>query len=539
MKKSHFLIAGAAIIAAGGIATYLYFRNVALKVSSPLGIAQVVPESAIMATFFQPNQQALTKLQQFGTPEARKLIAQEFEKFKQENLAETNIDLEKDLKPWVGGVMLALCRCFSEGQDTEPVNILMVVGIKNKFEALKFANKLKGDEKSKVKERDYQGVTIREVTDNSGKIFNLAILGDYLAIAPVATAVEEAIDTFQGKAISMREDATESWQQNVGVENAIASIFIPNYSELMTAFADDLSEKEKLPASSLGQLQQIDSVVMAIGVDDAGLRLRAVTKLNSPLTEEQIQPVSGEVLKRFPAETMMLISGKGIGQAWSQFVAKSEGNKDLRKELDMVRKTFKDLNLDVEREVFGWMDGEFAVGLIGSNQGMLAQIGVGGGMILETSDRSMAEATLKKLNTMAVEKGGLAVKEKKVGALSVTEWQMAGLGAFLGYGWLDDDSLFVALGEPLISVMMAMSGDGLVGSGGFEEVVGSLPMPNQGYFYLDMDKTMVWANGFPLAKMMMSPDSMAILSSIRGVGVTASWSDELTNEMEMLLALRK
>ncbi|NEP79285.1 MAG: DUF3352 domain-containing protein [Okeania sp. SIO3B3] len=539
MKKSHFLIAGAAIIAAGSIATYLYLRNVAVKVSNPLSSAQIVPESAIMATFIHPNQQALNKLQQFGTPETKELISQSYAEFQQENLAEANIDWEKDIQPWLGGIMLAFVPAESE-QDVDPVNLLMLVGIKNKLEVLKFANKLKGDEENQVIERKYQGVTIREVTDESGKTFNLAILGDYLAIAPVAAAVEDAIDTFQGEvSLAMQEDATESLQQSAGVENTLATIFIPNYSQLMKAFTDDLPENEQLSTASLEQLEKIDSVVMGIGVDDAGLRLRTVTKLNSPLPPEQTETTSGEVLQRFPAETMMSVNGKNIGLAWSQFVTQAQGSEDLQDLLEMVRKTFQDVNLDVDREVFGWMDGEFAIGLIESNEGILAQTGVGGAMILETSDRFVANGMLRKLNRIAVDQPGVSLKERQVGEISVTEWQMIGIGSFLGYGWLDDDSLFVALGKPLIEVMTTMPDNGLIGSEGFEEVVGSLPTSNQGYFYLNMEQMMVWANRYPFVSVTMPRDVKVVLGSIRGIGVTASWSDELTNEMEMLWVLQK
>ncbi|NET26234.1 DUF3352 domain-containing protein [Okeania sp. SIO1I7] len=539
MKKSHFLIAGAAIIAAGSIATYLYLRNVAAKVSNPLNSAQIVPESAIMASFIHPNQQALTKLQQFGTSETRKLISQSYAEFQQESLAEANIDWEKDIQPWLGGIMFAFVPAES-GQNTDPVNILMLVGIKNKLELWKFANKLKGDEENQVIERKYQGVTIREVTDESGKTFNLAILGDYLAIAPLAAAVEDAIDTFQGEvSLAMKEDTAESLQQSAGVENTLATIFIPHYSELMKAFTDDLPENEQLSTASLGQLEKIDSVVMGIGVDDAGLRLRTVTKLNSPLPPEQTETVSGELLQRFPVETMMSVNGKNISSAWSQFVAQAQGSEDLQELLEMLRKTFKDVDLDVDREVFGWMDGEFAVGLIRSNEGILAQTGVGGAMILETSDRFAANGMLRKLNRIAVEQPGVSLKERQVGEISVTEWQMVGIGSFLGYGWLDDDSLFVALGEPLIEVMMTMPDNGLIGSDDFEEVVGSLPRSNQGYFYLNMEQMMVWANRYPFVSVVMPRDVRAVLGSIRGIGVTASWSDELTNEMEMLWVLQK
>ncbi|MDY7006409.1 MAG: DUF3352 domain-containing protein [Cyanobacteriota bacterium] len=539
MKKSHFLIAGAAIIAAGSIATYLYLRNVAVKVSNPLNSAQIVPESAIMATFIHPNQQALTKLEQFGTPETRELISQSYAEFQQENLAEANINWEKDIQPWLGGIMLAFVPAESE-QDTDPVNLLMLVGIKNKLEVLKFANKLKGDEENQVIERKYQGVTIREVTDESGKTFNLAILGDYLAIAPVAAVVEDAIDTFQGEvSLAMQENATENLQQSAGVENTLATIFIPNYSELMKAFTDDLPENEQSSTASLGQLEKIDSVVMGIGVDDAGLRLRTVTKLNSPLPPEQTETASGEVLQRFPAETMMSVNGKNISLAWSQFVKQAQGSEDLQDLLEIMRKTFQDVDLDVDREVFGWMDGEFAIGLIESNEGILAQTGVGGAMILETSDRFAANGMLRKLNRLAVEQPGVSLKEKQVGEISVTEWQMFGIGSFLGYGWLDDDSLFVALGKPLIEVMMTMPNNGLIGSDSFEEVVGSLPRSNQGYFYWNMEQMMVWANRYPFVNVMISRDVRTVLGSIRGIGVTASWSDELTNEMEMLWVLQK
>ena len=536
VKKLNFLIAGITLIAAGSVATYLYFRNVAIKVSNPLNSAQVVPESAIMATFFHPNQEAITKLQQFGTPEARKLISQSYTEFQQENLAETNIDWEKDIKPWLGGVMLAFVP-GEEGRNTDPVNLLMVVGIKNKLEALRFVNKLKGEDESKVIKREYQGVTIREVTDETGKTFNLAILGDYLAIAPIAAAVEDTIDTFQGKSVSMSENATETLQQTAGVENSIATIFIPNYNQFITEFADDLPDNQKLSAASLDQFEQIDSMVMGIGVDDGGVRLRAVTKLVSPLSPELTQPVSGEILQRFPAETIMLISGMGISQSWSQLVTQAEENEDLQNALDMVRKTFEEVDLDVDREVFSWMDGEFALSLIASNQGILATTGVGGAMVFETSDRSAAEVTLKKLNQMAIDNGGVEVKEKQMGVQSVTEWQMVGIGTFLGYGWLDDSKLFVAIGRPLIDVIMTISDDSLIDSEGFEEILGSLPKSNQGYFYLDMQQAMVWVNRYPFVNVMMPSEVKAILDSIRGIGVTGSWSDELTNEVEMLLAL--
>lgn len=47
-----------------------------------------------------------------------------------------------------------------ERLDMEFINFLMVVGIKNKLEVLRFVIKLKGEEESRVIKREYQGVII-------------------------------------------------------------------------------------------------------------------------------------------------------------------------------------------------------------------------------------------------------------------------------------------------------------------------------------------------------------------------------------------
>lgn len=47
---------------------------------------------------------------------------------------------------------------------------------------------------------------------------------------------------------------------------------------------------------------------------------------------------------------------------------------------------------------------------------------------------------------------------------------MFGIGIFLGYGWLDNNMLFVVMGKLLIEVMMSMFENSLIGSESFEEI---------------------------------------------------------------------
>jgi len=91
-QKSSFLIPviGTAVIIAGGLAAYMYLKS-SPSSSNPLASAKLVPGTALMATYIDTNPELWNKLQQFGTPEARKLLTKEFENFNQQMLNNTQI----------------------------------------------------------------------------------------------------------------------------------------------------------------------------------------------------------------------------------------------------------------------------------------------------------------------------------------------------------------------------------------------------------------------------------------------------------------
>ena len=105
-KKNSILIpaVGAAVVVAGGVIAYLYFNGAFGGASNPLASAKVVLDEALMATFISTDSQAWSQLQQFGTPEAQRLVEKGLQDFNQQILTQSNIDYQKDLKPWVGSV---------------------------------------------------------------------------------------------------------------------------------------------------------------------------------------------------------------------------------------------------------------------------------------------------------------------------------------------------------------------------------------------------------------------------------------------------
>ncbi|MEH1849331.1 MAG: DUF3352 domain-containing protein [Nostoc sp.] len=545
-SKSKFLIpaAGAAVVVAGSIAAYTYFKGPSGGSLDALGSAKVVPSTALMATYITTDSQAWAKLQQFGTLEAQKLVAKGLEDFNKQMFSNSNVSYEKDIKPWAGGVMIAVlppnpvksAQLKVPSEAYKEPNILIVVGIKDKLSALNFANKLKSQKGVKFQESDYQGQKIIETTENGKPTYSVVLNNSHLVFAPEKQAVEKAIDTFKGQSsFASKEGASSILNKGVDVKNSLAQIYVPDYAGMVQQLAAASPQAKQLPSQTLTQLKQIKSVVAGVGVDDAGVRVKTIANLDPQLNKFQYQSSPGNIVGQFPIDTFALISGNGISRGWETLVEQSKDYPQMKQALEQVRGQLKFVNINLDKDIFGWMNGEFAFGAIPSNQGVLASVGFGGALVFDTSDRQTAEATLTKLDTLAKTQQ-INVANRNIGGKDVTEWQIPRQGALLAHGWLDQDTVFVAVGGPIANAVADHKNQSLNNSDAFKAVTDSLQKPNGGYFYLDMDKTKT----VPLINSFISSnaDTITILGSIRGFGITATSPDKSTSELEMLLALK-
>lgn len=537
-KKSKLLIA-ASIVAAGSAAVYFYFQGLSQKVSNPQDSAKVVPDEAMMAAFISPNPQALAELQRFGTPGAQKLVGMGLKTFQEQSLAGTQIDFDRDLKPWLGGVMVALLPPDAAAK-TEPPKLLVVVSVKNKISAWNFANKLKSQPGATTQETEYKGVKIYEIAEPTGKRYSVALLNDQLVMAPLRKPLELAIDTFKGEpSLATQQSTTKFFAESAGVKNPIATVYIADYPAAIEQLKANLPPDIQLPWTVFSQFKQVKSMVAGIGADSAGLRVKTIAQLDPKFVQQNPQ-VASKLLPRFPGETIALVGGKGIDRIWSQATAQAKDSPEVDRGVQQVRSSFKRLDLDADRDVFGWMNGEFAIGAIGSDQGILSQLGMGAAMIFETSDRPAAEATLKKLDAIAKSNPTVSVAPRQVQGKEVTEWQIPQQGTLFGHGWLNENSVFVAFGGPLVDVITSTPPQPLSSSPSFQAIATSLPQVNQGYFYIDMEKTMSWANQYLLAVQpnLVSPPVAELLNSLRGISVATASTEPTTAQLEMLFALK-
>jgi hypothetical protein len=561
-KKSNILVpvVGAAIVAAGGAGAYFYFKNnVTLGPAQVVSAAKIVPQQVIMAASISTDGAAWSQLEQFQTPETKKIFDEALKQI-QASTARNEVDFEKDIKPWAGNIMFAILpskpavsqssrdrlRALPASTNSlaqtptntgkgEP-NLLLVIEVKDKGKATEFLDKAKTNNNQKFQQIDYKGIQINEETGSASQPSSYAFVDNFLVVSPQKASLEKAIDTYKGEA-SVANSLTA---ENLELKNPVVQFYMPNFPDALQQLTALNPDAAQIPQASLEQLKLIKSVNVGVGLDGDGIRLKGVTKIDPNYLKVEFKPSPGKVIAQFPSETFALISGVNIKARWEQFTQDAEKIPELKTALTEVRQQAKSspLALDIDKDIFGWMDGEFALGGITNNEGILAPLGAGPALIFQTSNRPAAEALLKKLDDYFKANGG-TVETKDVSGVSVTQWSSPGALNVVSHGWNSQDTFFVTVG-PLVNTLATKPATALDSSQTFKTITGSLLNPNLGYFYLDADKT--WAlvtEKVPTIKSEVPPEANAFISSVRGIAATAFMPDKATSRFELLLALKK
>ena len=533
------IIAGA--VAVGGIAAYFYLKVIpANEGTSPVASAKIVPDEAMMAGFIDISSDSWNKLRDFGTPAAQDLVFGSFDTATadiKKQLAKEKIDYDKDVKPWLGSVMFAMMPAAKK--SPEP-NVLMVVGIKDKVEALNFANKLKDKKDVKVKEVEHKGVKILEIDAGSGSAGFVAILENHLALSDKQDVVKKAIDSSKGDPSLVSDGETaKTLEESMEIDNPVAQLFVPDYGELVEQLGS--VDSITFPPEYKDQLKQVKSVSVSMGIDNDGLRFRGITKVDPEAFQWEFKPTPGKIISQFPANALLSANGGDLSSQWNVAVKQLETLPEFKQGLDEFRQQLRqNTQLDLDKDIIGWMDKEVGMALIPGNEGLLQSIGFGGAFVFKTSDRAKAAATFAKFDDLA-KQSNIPVNKSKVGNIEVTQWQFPPTKEnIVGHGWLDNETVFFAVGDPIIKVMASKPNQTLDQNETFKSVTKSLPQSNSGYFYVNMDEAnkVILSNPLLTGQGVITPDVEAMLKSIRGIGVASTQMDKSTYTADFLLALK-
>jgi hypothetical protein len=277
-------------------------------------------------------------------------------------------------------------------------------------------------------------------------------------------------------------------------------------SELLAA---DLPETSEIPGFSREEyleglkytLAQYSSFDLFTWVTPKGLRSQSnsyFSELRSPSPKDT--NTRDRLLSHLPANIYGAITSRNLNRQWQWFVEESKQQstyKILVEGLRMLTPLIagSGLDLDIEKDIISWIDGEYAVVAFPSDRSPFQEIGIDltVGALIRTSKPEAANAVLAKLTKYFgdLDKEFLQVKKRQVGATVLTSFEFPDTRvsgktqSIFAYGWRDRQTLMLTLGANTASAFIPIPKPALAESEMFRDAIAEMPQPNFGYFYLN------------------------------------------------------
>ena len=206
------------------------------------------------------------------------------------------------------------------------------------------------------------------------------------------------------------------------------------------------------------------------------------------------------LLSYLPSKVYGSITSRDLNRQWQWFVEESKQQPSYKILVEGLRMlaplvVSSGLDLDIEKDIISWIDGEYSLVVFPSDRSPFKEIGIDLtiGSLIRTSKPELANATLAKLTKYfaSLDKDFIQVKKRQVGATLMTSFEFPDESergktqSIFAYGWRDRQTLIMTLGANTASAFIPTPKPSLAESEDFRDAIADMPQPNFGYFYLN------------------------------------------------------
>ncbi len=469
----------------------------------PEQLALAVPEQAYAVGYLATDPKVWSKLDRFGNPAAKQVIDRSIQQIQKETVGD--IDFAQDVQPWLGNIMLA---SFANDKTKEKPTVLAISKVKDKLSAFNFLNKLKNKSKDPTTESDYKGAKIWSVSGS--KPFHVAYSDDWLVGSADRATVEKSIDTLKGAASFSQKNGNEFFASGrLNLPNPIASVYI-DFPRMAAAV-----NTSKLDSNQVAKLVKAQSFVAGMGIDDQGLRAKAITQMNG--NSLKLPATNGKVLTNFPPDSLLVLNGSGIKNIWDETVKQSANEPKTMEAIENLRSSFRaQTKLDLDKDVFSWLGGEYAIGIFPQKEGLLGSFtGLGITAVIEGNE---SQANEKSLDSMVkgIGAGKVVIKPRQsTDGKTINDIASPfGVGSLLSYGSIDDKTVFLSTKNTTTTEPLSKGAD-------FQKIVATLPASDQGLTYINFRQLAAALQDDTLKKYFpsMPPEYFSLLKAIEGMAI--------------------
>ena len=301
--------------------------------------------------------------------------------------------------------------------------------------------------------------------------------------------------------------------------------------QLSEFFAADLPETSEIPGFNRAEyiqglkytLSQYNSFDLFAWMTPQGIRSQSssyFSEVRSPLPTDKES--RDRLLSYLPSNIYGAITSRNLNRQWQWFVEESKVQPTYKMFVEGLRMlkpliVGAGLDLDIEKDVISWMDGEYAFVAFPSTLSPLQGLGTDLtlGALLRTSKPETANAALDKVAKFLVKLGedAVQIKKRQVGnvlltSIEVPDAREAGkTESIFAYGWRDRQTLMVTLGAATATAFVPTAKPSLAESEMFREAIADMPQPNFGYFYLNVNVLAKLGAKFFLSEFMPNLDT--------------------------------
>lgn len=345
----------------------------------------------------------------------------------------------------------------------------------------------------------------------------IALLPGYLAASTSSAAIEEFIDSqknSQAEKTSLAD--TPGFQRTLKHPEFSRSLMAGYLNFNAAAELDFTAELPEIPGGfplPLPPLSLLAFILEPLGmvyntaevltwVQPEGIRSQASAYFRLPQLEQAVKQTGDteRMLAKLPGTVYFAYNSRNLKQQWKIIsTLLSFGEPPA---IDSAREFVLNITgLDVDRDIFGWMDGEYALFFFPTNEGLLPaispQFSLGIGLMLQTSDRPTAENTIGKLQELVETSsaGSVTVANYQQGDRPVISWetklpQQSLPQSIFAYRWTDDNTLILTSGTGPMAALDPAPNQSLLASYNYQVATASLPQPNNGSFYMNWGAVM-------------------------------------------------
>ncbi|QKQ73098.1 DUF3352 domain-containing protein [Nostoc sp. TCL240-02] len=492
-----FIVAGAIalLIAIAGI--YWFFA----KSPANLIASTSQPGAAIFVSKLSPVMVSL-----LANPERLQALDREEElsKLKTSLFAKSGIDYKQDVQPWLGNEITLAIATLDIDRDSEngqQPGYLLALATKQpeksrEFVELLFSKRALSGATLAVEE--YKGVKL--ISDNSQPEKDLlsgAVVGEgFVLFANNPKVLKDAINNVQAPDLNLTSSPEYQKATKELPKGGLAVAFL-NLPVVAKWQGLELSE------------QLYNSEIISLALNPKGL-LAETTFLTSSEILTPSAPLSKPVgaLQYVPASAGLAISGSNLSnlgesdlaKLWRQATASIYGSGE-----DVVSRLAKPLvdaqkgwGINLPEDIFSWVQGEYAIALLPEKE----QTTPHWIFVVEKSESvesgvarldAIASSNGLSINLLTIDKQKISAwtelstaakkSDAKEGASFSIETKVRGLHTTLG-----NYEIFTSDLETMDKIL-TIKDNSLIDNPNFQDSIAAIPLPNQGYIYLDWTKS--------------------------------------------------